>query len=157
MAEPPVTLDVPGPPVALYVQPANGLEAALLISELRMSSFVVSLVWARTLPIVVAVACGAAGLAGSVKVVAAETLGADPAVGYDLAARVCSACHLIEPRHAGPVVDGVPTLMAIADTLDDEEIETLLLAPGHPVMPEAPLSRAELGHLVAYIRSLATD
>ena len=123
-----------------------------------MSSFVVSLVWARTLPIVVAVAVCVAGLAGSAGVVAAQTPpGADPAVGYELAARVCSACHLIEPRHAGPVVDGVPTLMGIAATLDDAEIETLLLAPVHPVMPEAPLSRAELEHLVAYIRSLASD
>ena len=107
------------------------------------------------MPIVAAVACGITGLAGSVW---AETpLGADPAVGYELAARVCSACHLIEPRHVGPVVDGVPTLMRIAATLDDAEIETLLLAPSHPAMPEAPLSRTELGHLVAYIRSLATD
>ena len=113
---------------------------------------------ARALPIVAAVACGVAGLAGSAGVVSAETpLGADPTLGYDLAARVCSACHLIEPRHAGPVVDGVPTLMRIAETLDDAEIEAVLLAPGHPVMPEAPLSRVEREHLVAYIRSLATD
>jgi hypothetical protein len=48
-------------------------------------------------------------------------------------------------------------LMRIAETLDDAEIEALLLAPSHPVMPEAPLSRVEREHLVAYIRSLATD
>jgi mono/diheme cytochrome c family protein len=125
---------------------------------MRMVSFVVSLVRARALPIVAVVAFAVAGLAGSVRTAAAETpLGADAALGYELAARLCSACHLIEPRHAGPVVDGVPTLMRIAATLEDAEIETLLLAPSHPVMPEAPLSRAELGHLVAYIRSLATD
>jgi mono/diheme cytochrome c family protein len=83
--------------------------------------------------------------------------GPDTAAGYDIAARVCSACHLIEPRHAGPVVDGVPTLMRIADTRDDEEIETLLLAPSHPEMPAAPLTRLETSELIAYIRSLATE
>ena len=123
-----------------------------------LSSFAVALVRARALPIVAALVLGVAGLAGSAGVVAAEApLGADPALGYELAARVCSACHLIEPRHAGPVVDGVPTLMRIAATLDDAEIEALLFAPAHPLMPEAPLSRPELGHLLAYIRSLAAD
>lgn len=117
-----------------------------------------SFVRARALPIVALAAVAVANLAGSVGKVRAQTpVGADPVLGYELAARVCSGCHLIEPRHAGPVVDGVPTLMRIAATLDDEEIESLLFAPSHPVMPEAPLSRAELGHLVAYIRSLATD
>ena len=83
--------------------------------------------------------------------------GADPDAGYDLAARLCSACHLIEPRHAGPVVDGVPTLMSIADRLDDAEIETLLLAPSHPAMPEPPLTGAERAQVIAHIRSLAGD
>ena len=44
--------------------------------------------------------------------------------------------------------------MRIAETRDDAEIETLLLAPSHPAMPEAPLDRAEREHLLAYIRTL---
>ena len=84
-------------------------------------------------------------------------LGPDPDVGFDLAARVCSGCHLIGPSHAGPVVDGVPSLMRIARTHDDAEIETLLVAPSHPAMPEAPLDRGEREHLLAYIRSLAGE
>ncbi len=100
--------------------------------------------------------------AGALLLLSAPALAETPAgvaaaSGYDLAARVCSACHLIEPRHAGPVVDGVPTLMRIADTRDDAEIETLLLAPGHPAMPAPPLDRLEMAQLIAYIRSLATE
>jgi mono/diheme cytochrome c family protein len=83
--------------------------------------------------------------------------GSETAAGYDIAARVCSACHLIEPRHAGPVVDGVPTLMQIARTRDAAEIETLLLAPSHPEMPAAPLTRQETSQLIAYIRSLESE
>ncbi len=86
---------------------------------------------------------------------AAETPGvADPALGRDLAARLCSACHIVEPRHAGPVIDGVPTFMRIAAELDDAAIETLLLAASHPVMPEPPLTRLERQHVIAHIRSL---
>lgn len=95
----------------------------------------------------------AASLLGAAAV--AETPGmADPAVGHDLAARLCSACHIIEPRHAGPVIDGVPTFMRIAAELDDAAIETLLLAPSHPAMPEPPLTRLERQHVIAHIRSL---
>ena len=105
------------------------------------------------------VVLGAAlALAASVAPAAADTvLGADPEQGYELAAQVCSGCHLIGPRHAGPVPDGVPTLMRIAETRDDDEIETLLLAPLHPAMPEPPLGRVEREHLIAYIRSLEED
>ena len=83
--------------------------------------------------------------------------GPDPQIGYDLAARVCSACHLIEPRHAGPVIAGVPSLMQIAESHDDAEIEELLVAPNHPAMPNSPLDREERQHLLAYIRSLAEE
>ena len=82
---------------------------------------------------------------------------ADPAAGHDLAARLCSACHLIEPGDAGPVIEAVPTLMSIADALDDAEIETRLLAPSHPAMPDPPLTGAERAQVIAHIRSLATD
>jgi hypothetical protein len=103
-----------------------------------------------------AAACYAVG-AVALPAAAQAPLGPDPEVGYDLAARVCSACHLIEPRHAGPVIDGVPSLMRIAETLDDAEIEDLLVAPSHPAMPESPLDRTEQQHLLAYIRSLAGE
>jgi mono/diheme cytochrome c family protein len=101
------------------------------------------------------VACSLVAL--GTPVLAQTPQGVDPALGHDLAARVCSACHLIEPRDAGPVVDGVPTLMSIADALDDAAIETLLLAPSHPAMPEPPLTGPERAQVIAYIRSLASD
>jgi uncharacterized membrane protein len=80
---------------------------------------------------------------------------ADPELGRDLATRLCSGCHLVEPEHVGPVVDGVPTFMRIAEDLDDEAIEVMMLAPSHPAMPEAPLTRLERQHVIAHIRSLA--
>ena len=111
----------------------------------------------RLRPWSLAAATWLAALGQALPAAAQAPFGPDPDIGYDLAARVCSACHLIGPRHAGPVVDGVPSLMRIAATRDDATIETLLLAPGHPAMPEPPLNRAERAHLIAYTRSLAAD
>ena len=108
------------------------------------------------------VAAGVAMLALGVSSAVAQTPGvpetpamADPEIGRDLAARLCSGCHLVEPAHVGPVVDGVPTFMRIAENLDDDAIETMMLAPSHPAMPEAPLTRLERQHVIAHIRSLA--
>lgn len=112
---------------------------------------------ARLRSVVLTAAVALAAWAAPVAASAETVLGGDPEQGYDLAARVCSGCHLIGPRHAGPVPAGVPTLMRIAETRDDDEIETLLLAPVHPAMPEPPLSRVEREHLIAYIRSLEED
>jgi len=120
-----------------------------------MPRSVVSL--ARLRPCSLAAAVWLAAQGTALPVAAQAPLGPDPELGFDLAARVCSACHLIGPRHAGPVVDGVPSLMRIAETRDDATIETLLLAPSHPAMPEPPLNRAEREHLLAYIRTLAND
>jgi hypothetical protein len=108
------------------------------------------------------VAAGVAMLALGVPSAMAQTPGvaetpamADAELGRDLAARLCSGCHLVEPEHVGPVVDGVPTFMRIAEELDDEAIETMMIAPSHPAMPEAPLTRLERQHVIAHIRSLA--
>jgi len=114
-----------------------------------MRRFVVPVFWLHLSSL-----AAVAWLASALPAAGQTPLGPDPEVGYALAARVCSSCHLVEPRHAGPVVDGVPSLMRIAETRDDAEIETLLLAPSHPAMPEAPLDRAEREHLLAYIRTL---
>jgi mono/diheme cytochrome c family protein len=78
-----------------------------------------------------------------------------PRRGHALASQLCSGCHLVDPRQSGVVSDGVPTFMSIAVQLDDMTIETRLLAPSHPAMPDAPLDREQRQDVVAYIRSLA--
>jgi len=77
--------------------------------------------------------------------------------GHALAGQLCSGCHVVDPRQGGVVSDGVPTFMSIAGQLDDEAIETRLLAPSHPAMPEPPLDREQRRDIVAYIRTLAAD
>ncbi len=77
--------------------------------------------------------------------------------GHALAGELCSGCHVVDPRQSGVVSDGVPTFMSIAGQLDDAAIETQLLAPSHPAMPDAPLDREQSRDIVAYIRSLAAD
>lgn len=90
--------------------------------------------------------------------VAAQTLPVEPAArGRELAAELCSGCHVIDPRQAGVATDGVPTFMSIAARLDDESIETTLLSPVHPVMPEPPLDSRQRSDVLAYIRTLAPD
>lgn len=80
-----------------------------------------------------------------------------PTQGHALAGQLCSGCHMVDPRQSGVVSDGVPTFMSIAGRLDDAEIETRLLAPSHPAMPDAPLDREQRRDVVSYIRSLAGD
>lgn len=77
--------------------------------------------------------------------------------GAELAAQLCSGCHVIDPRQAGVVIDGVPTFMSIAARLDDRTIEARILAPAHPAMPDPPLDQRQRQDVVAYIRSLAAD
>lgn len=77
--------------------------------------------------------------------------------GRELSGQLCSGCHVVDPRQGGVVSDGVPTFMSIAGQLDDAAIETRLLAPSHPAMPDAPLDREQRRDVVAYIRSLAAD
>jgi len=82
---------------------------------------------------------------------------ADPAAGHEIATRLCSSCHLVDERQRGPVVDGVPSFMAIADNLDDATIEALLLAASHPAMPDPPLTASDRRHVVAHIRRLEEE
>jgi len=68
----------------------------------------------------------------------------------------------------GCLLDGAATSQSVDDEglsrghelagqLDDEAIETRLLAPSHPAMPEAPLDREQRRDVVAYTRSPAAD
>jgi mono/diheme cytochrome c family protein len=79
----------------------------------------------------------------------------DPAHGGDLAARLCSNCHLVgtsQQEHAN--VD-VPSFREIANKSGQTEgsIMANILLPKHP-MPTIPLTKREVGDLAAYIMGL---
>jgi mono/diheme cytochrome c family protein len=94
--------------------------------------------------------CGA-GVAAAGPVTSAP----DPIHGQQLAARLCSNCHLvgtIQQEHAN--VD-VPSFNEIANKEGQTEgsIMASILLPEHP-MPTIPLATSEIGDLTAYIMSL---
>ncbi len=81
----------------------------------------------------------------------------DPANGLILAEKLCRGCHLVSPRQAGPVPDGIPSFMAIAARpgIDSRQVEAVLITPTHPQMPNPPLDARQMRDVVAYILSLA--
>ena len=81
----------------------------------------------------------------------------DPSAGKVLAEQLCSSCHLVGPRQAGPVPDGVPSFMAIAARpgVAAAGLEAVLMTPTHPQMPAPPLDVRQRRDVVAYILSLA--
>ena len=75
--------------------------------------------------------------------------------GAELAAKVCSNCHLTgDPSQTSAKAD-VPTFHEIANREQQsaDEITARIVLPKHP-MPEIQLTRDERGHLAAYIMSL---
>ena len=80
----------------------------------------------------------------------------DPAAGKLLAEQLCSSCHLVGPRQAGPVPDGVPSFMAIAARPDNDErrIQAALISAPHPLMPSPPLDSRQMADVASYILTL---
>jgi len=80
----------------------------------------------------------------------------NPRLGYSLAKRLCSACHIIagEPRLDSMLVDA-PSFASIANKPDQsiEAIAGRIVIP-HSVMPQVKLTRDEIAALSAYIYSL---
>jgi mono/diheme cytochrome c family protein len=72
--------------------------------------------------------------------------------GRAIADRWCAACHVVDAAQEA-AVDGVPTFSALS-ALPPERLSTFVTDP-HPPMPRLDLSRAEIGAVVGYIRSLA--
>ena len=80
---------------------------------------------------------------------------ADPKRGQDLAARLCSGCHIVAPSSAGTANADVPTFAAIAGRGDTtaERLAGRIIVP-HPPMPNTQLTVAEMRDIIAYILSL---
>lgn len=82
----------------------------------------------------------------------------DPAVGAELAAKLCSNCHVSKATSGTPVKADVPTFKEIANLEGRTEasIAGKIILPAHP-MPTFSLSRTDIAHLVAYVMSLKTS
>lgn len=76
--------------------------------------------------------------------------------GLALSQKLCQGCHLVSPAQRGPVPDGVPSFMALAERpgVDAPAVEAALLAPPHPLMPDPPLDHRQRQDVAAYILSL---
>ena len=75
--------------------------------------------------------------------------------GYELAARLCTNCHVIDRQASGTIRTDVPSFPAIANRPEAtaEHLAGKIIVP-HPAMPGVPLTVAEIRDIVAYILSL---
>jgi len=80
---------------------------------------------------------------------------ADARRGQELAARLCSGCHIVSPGSAATANPDIPTFAAIAGRADTtpERLAGRIIIP-HPAMPGVPLTIAEIRDIVAYLRVL---
>lgn len=86
---------------------------------------------------------------------AQETPAGNAAQGAELASTLCRGCHLISPADRGPVPDGVPSFVAIAQRPGQTTTTVAARIMGdHPIMPQPPLSAQQTQDVAAYILSL---
>ena len=82
----------------------------------------------------------------------------DSAVGEEIARQRCAHCHNVEPK--GPFKQYPPSFAAIAVYRSEKQIfAQIVVPPLHSAMPHISymLTRDNVKHLVAYIRSLESD
>ena len=86
---------------------------------------------------------------------AAQTVPPDPAQGRTIATTWCVGCHVID-REGRLGNDAGPPFTGLAgDPARTESTLRAFLTEPHDPMPALSLSREEIEHLIAYIRSLA--
>ena len=98
-------------------------------------------------------ACGAALALAVLSSAPASAASGNAQNGLKLARTWCSSCHAVEGSQS-PESDKAPPFTEIAARHDDKWIKTWLENP-HPPMQGITLSHAEIGDLMAYIKSLA--
>jgi mono/diheme cytochrome c family protein len=78
--------------------------------------------------------------------------------GHELAAKLCSNCHAVEPAGVVTGRADVPSFRAIAKgpRATPERLASAIILP-HPEMPGVPLTRAETRAIIDYIMSLKTE
>jgi mono/diheme cytochrome c family protein len=83
------------------------------------------------------------------------TTAPDPAHGKELAASLCSNCHLVGTGEQHQANADIPSFREIADK-EGQTAGTIMahiVLPKHP-MPTIPLTKSELADLAAYILTL---
>lgn len=83
----------------------------------------------------------------------ASAFAADAERGETIAARWCSACHVVSSDQKSASAD-VPSFADIALRRTDRKKLANFLVDPHPKMPDMHLTRSEIDDIVAYIRSL---
>jgi mono/diheme cytochrome c family protein len=100
-----------------------------------------------------------ASVSGSMILTLSASIGqqgpADPGRGHELAARLCTNCHVIGAETTGPVRADVPSFRTIGSRpgVTADHLAGRIIIP-HPAMPGVPLTATEIRDIVAYIISL---
>lgn len=92
-------------------------------------------------------------MAGLFALPCVSALAADVPRGKMIAARWCSACHVVASDQKNASAD-VPSFADIALRRSDAKKLGNFLVDPHPKMPDLHLTRSEIDDIVAYIRSL---
>ena len=73
--------------------------------------------------------------------------------GYRLSVQWCTSCHIVAPDRPGS--DAGPPFDVVANRpgFSEDGLRAWLADP-HPPMPNLDLTRAEIGQVIAYLRSL---
>ncbi len=81
-----------------------------------------------------------------------------PEKGAELAAKLCSACHLMEGQTNATVPAGVISMRGIANRAGQtgQRIHDTLIQP-HPPMPDIRLSIEEIQSVIFYLETLRTN
>lgn len=97
----------------------------------------------------------AGGVAAAFLAAPARAEAGDPARGRALAERWCAKCHAVAPGRTAPE-PAIPSFVQMARDaeLTDAALRQLITLP-HYEMPAQTLTRAEIGDVIAYIRTLA--
>lgn len=79
----------------------------------------------------------------------------DPAEGQQIAAKLCSNCHVVNGNGAPAPRGDVASFRSIANgpRSTPEALAAAIILP-HPEMPGIALTRDEIRHVIAYIASL---
>jgi len=98
------------------------------------------------------------GTANAESLAAEETKYPSAEKGYQLAAKFCKSCHLIDGNSADTAPVGPPPFSWIANKAGQttDRIKGSLIQP-HPPMPDMHLSNDEIMNIIAYLDTLRSD
>jgi mono/diheme cytochrome c family protein len=88
----------------------------------------------------------------------AQELPGDPAMGRNLAQKVCQQCHHVEPGDSEGRLPKPPAFQNLADdpAMTPLALRAFLTSP-HTNMPNLILTDAEVDDVIAYIHSMKSD